>query len=131
MIAIHDDRAKRTVRITMNGFIKLDEMQAAAVRMKSLCDGYQGSPHVCLADMRGLKPSTPEVAGVMGQAIGYTRQHGVVHCAHLTDSSTVMLQAARLVREVVPGDPAITNVLSLEEAELVLDEVRRKLPPPR
>ena len=131
MIAIQDDRAKRTVRITMTGFIKLEEMQAAAVQMKGLTDAYEGSPHLCLADMRGLKPSSPDVAGAMGEAIAYARQHGVVHCAHLSDSSTVMLQAARLVREVVPGDPGITNVVSLEEAELVLDEVRRKLPPPR
>jgi hypothetical protein len=129
MITIKNDRAKRTVRVTMTGFIKLDEMQEAAAKLKRVTDEYREAPHLVLADMRGLKAVQPEVADAMGAAIGYTRAHGVVHCAHISDSSTVRLQTARLVREVVEGDPGTTNVVSLDEAERVLDEVRAKLPP--
>jgi hypothetical protein len=129
MITVKNNRAKRTIHITMSGFIKLDEMEQAAGAVRRATDEYGGAPHLVLADMRGLKAVLPEVADAMGTAIGYTRAHGVVHCAHLSDSSTVRLQASRLVREAVEGDPATTNVVSLEEAERVLDEVRAKLPP--
>jgi len=127
MITIRDDRTKRTIHVTMTGFLTLDEVREAVIRVKSATDGYKDGPHLFLADMRGLKPAAPEVAEVLGKAIAYTRQHGVVFCAHLSDSSTVQLQAARLAREAVEGDPAIINVISLEEAERVLEEQRRKL----
>lgn len=131
MISIKDDRAGRTIRITMTGFIKLDEMQTSSMTLRKLTDAYRGTEHLVLADMRGLKPAAPEAAEVLGATIAYVRQRGVVHCAHISDSSTVALQAARLVREAVAGDPGMTNAVSLEEAELVLDEARRKLAPPK
>ena len=129
MIDIKNDRAKRTIRVTMVGAIKLDEVKAKVAIMKKVTDGYEGAPHLVLADMRGMKATAPDVADVMGEAIAYQRRHGVVHCAHLSDSSTTRLQMARLARQAVEGDPGMTEVVSLEEAERVLDEIRAKLPP--
>jgi hypothetical protein len=113
----------------MVGAIKLDELKAAVVTMKKVTDTYEGVPHLVLADMRGMKATAPEVADVMGEAIAYQRRGGVVHCAHLSDSSTTRLQMARLARQAVEGDPGMTEVVSLEEGERVLDEIRAKLPP--
>jgi hypothetical protein len=129
MITVKNDRRARTITITMTGFVKLDEFEAAAPLMKKATDEYQDAPHLVLADMRGFKAATPEVAAALGAAIAYERQHGVVHCVHVSESATVRLQAARVVREVVEGDPAITEVVSVAEAERVLEEIRRKLPP--
>jgi|HubBroStandDraft_4_1064222.scaffolds.fasta_scaffold547386_1 hypothetical protein len=131
MIEMKNDRASRTVRVRMSGAVSLEEMVAADKTLRAMSDEYRGALHVVLADMRGFRPLAPEVAEVMGAGIAYTRRRGVVHCAHLSDSSIVRLQAARLVREAVVGDPAITEVVSLEEAERVLEEVLSKLPPPR
>lgn len=131
MISIENDPAARTIRVTMVGFIRMDEVETAAEKMKRMTDTYGGAPHLVLADMRGLKAVPPDVADAITAAIAYTRARGVVHCAHLSESSTVRLQAARMVREVVEGDPGMTTVVSLEEAEKVLAEQRAKLPPRR
>jgi hypothetical protein len=131
MVEVRNDRARRTVYIRMTGAISLAEVTAAVKDVRRATDGYGGAPHVVLADMRGFVPAAPEVADVIGAGIAYTRRRGVVHCAHLSDSSVVRLQAARLVREAVLGDPGLTEVISLEEAERVLDEVRSKLAPRR
>jgi hypothetical protein len=131
MVEVRNDRARRTVYIRMTGAISLAEVTAAAKDVRRATDDYGGAPHLVLADMRGFVPAAPEVADVIGAGIAYTRRRGVVHCAHLSDSSIVRLQAARLVREAVLGDPGLTEVISLEEAERVLDEVRSKLAPRR
>jgi hypothetical protein len=131
MIDINNDPAARTVRVTMTGVIKLDEIQTAVAALKKATETYGGAPHLVLADMRGMKPVAPDAADAMGAGIAHVRRRGVVLCAHLTDSSTVRLQAARLARQAVEGDPGITEVVSLDEAERVLDEARARLPPLR
>ena len=89
-------------------------------------DLYAGKKHLVLADMRGLRSSVPEAAAVFGEAIGYARKRGVVCCAHLSDSTIARLQAARLAREFSPGDDVTIDAVSLEEAEKVLAEERKK-----
>lgn len=87
---------------------------------------YGGGNHLVLADMRGLKPADPAAAEVMGSAIGYARAHGVACCAHISDSTVARLQARRLAREASPEDDVTIDVVSLEEAEQVLEEARAR-----
>ncbi len=102
-------------------------MKEWAEAYKAATDSYGGGKHLVLADMRGLKPATPEVAEIMGEAIGYARSRGVACCAHLSDSSIQRLQTARLAREASPHDDVTTDVVSPEEAERVLEEARARL----
>ncbi len=90
-------------------------------------DSYGGGRHVVLADMRGLKPAGAEAADIMGNAIGYARARGVACCAHISDSTIARLQAARLAREASADDDVTTDVVSLEEAERVLEEARARI----
>jgi hypothetical protein len=80
-----------------------------------------------IADMRGLAPLSQESAKLMGEAIAFQRAHGIVLCAHLSDSSITRLQAKRLAREATPNDKVTIEVVSPEEAERVLDERRPTL----
>ena len=85
---------------------------------------YGGQPHLVLADMQGLQISRLDVAKLLGDAIGKARQQGVACCAHLTSSTVVKMQMARLAREHSQGDDVTVNVGSLEEANKVLAEAR-------
>jgi hypothetical protein len=46
---------------------------------------------------------------------------------HLSDDSVARLQAARLARQASPYDDSTFDVVSLDEAEKVLTELRLKL----
>lgn len=127
MWEVKNDPEKRTIYVRMSGFMREDEMKEWAEAYKAATDSYGGGKHLVLADMRGLKPATPEVAEIMGEAIGYARSRGVACCAHLSDSSIQRLQTARLAREASPHDDVTTDVVSPEEAERVLEEARARL----
>lgn len=127
MLEINNDRAARTIYLRMSGTVTLDETRAGAEAARRATDDYRGEPHMVLADMRGVRPLAPEAAQVMGDAIAYQRARGVVCCVHLSDSSIVRLQAARLAREAVSGTTDTFEVVSLEEAEHVLSETRAKM----
>ena len=88
---------------------------------------YAGTPHMVLADMRGSQPASPEVAAVLGETIEFSRQNGVVCCAHLSDDTVQRLQAARLARQIALASDITLDVVSLEEAERVLAEKRQQL----
>ncbi len=122
-----NDPEERTIYVRMSGFMREDEMKEWAEAYIAATDTYQGGKHLVLADMRGLKPAGPEAAEIMGRAIGYARARGVACCAHISDSTIARLQAARLAREAAAGDDVTTDVVSLEEAERVLEEARARL----
>lgn len=117
----------RTIRFTANGTLTDDEIDVAGRECKVATDSYKGKKHLVLADMRGLKTSSPSVAKKMGELIAYQRTHGVSLCVHLSDESVTRLQMERLSRKASPHDGAMIDVVSLEEAERVLSETRLKL----
>lgn len=118
----------RTVTCRISGYLSEEEMAAACEEYKRVTDTYRGRPHLVLADLRGLKPSSPEAAAQMQEMIAYGRAHGVVCCVHVSDSAIARLQAARLAREVSGGPDDVTiDVDSIEEAERVLVEQRQQL----
>lgn len=127
MYEVDNDVEKRTIRLRMSGFMREDEMREWAEAYIAATDSYGGGKHLVLADMRGLKPADPKAAEIMGKAIGEARAKGVARCAHISDSTIARLQAARLAREASPGDDVTIDVVSLDEAEQVLDEARAKL----
>jgi hypothetical protein len=127
MFDVKNHPEKLTIYVRASGLVRLDEMQVASGVLKAAVDSYGGRSHLVLADMRGMLPAPPEVAVIMGEAIGYSRHHGTVLCVHLSDSAIVRLQAARLVRECNPLDTATVDVVSLEEAEIALEEERRHI----
>ena len=126
-VELRVDRAKRTVYCKMSGIFDEAAMRAWAADYRKVTDAFAGRPHLVLADMRGMKPTHPQVAAILGDEIGYARRHGCVRCAHLSDDSVQRIQAARVARMASPGDDVTVTVGSVAEAERVLDEARREL----
>lgn len=116
----------RTVYVTMSGLFDEDSIRKACKEIVEATDTYRNQPHLCLADMRGLKAMKPTVAEMMGKAIGTSRERGVVMCAHMNDDIVARLQAARVVRAHAL-DGVTIEVASTEEAERVLDEKRASM----
>jgi hypothetical protein len=111
----------------MIGQFDLRTMNEFALEYRRVARVYAGTPHMVLADMRGSQPTSPEVAAVLGETIEFSRQNGVVCCAHLSDDTVHRLQAARLARQIALSSDITFDVVSLEEAERVLAEKRQQL----
>lgn len=124
---ISDAGEERTIRVRMIGQFDLRTMQEFALEYRRVSRVYAGTPHMVLADMRGSQPSSPEVAKLLGETIEFSRQNGVVCCAHLSDDTVQRLQAARLARQITISSDITFDVVSLEEAERVLAEKRQQL----
>lgn len=127
MFEVTINRTRRTITFRASGKMTLDEVTKAYEEAVWATDSFKKLPHVVLADMRGLAPLAPDATMVFGEIIKYGRAHGTVACVHLSDSSIARLQASRLAREASPYDDVTVNVVSLEEAEKVLDEKQREL----
>src|SRR5262245_3700934 len=104
MFQIEHDAIARTILFRINGTFSAEEVRAVGREYQRLTDKFRGERHMVLADLRGLRPLSPEAAEVFKGIIAYGRAHGTVCCAHLSDSSIVRLQGSRLAREVTPGD---------------------------
>jgi hypothetical protein len=122
--SVKNETAQRTLYLRMEGFFEEDEMKEFVRLVLEASSTYRGQPHLVLADMQGLQISSLDVAKLLGDAIGKARQQGVACCAHLTSSTVVKMQMARLAREHSQGDDVTVNVGSLEEANKVLAEAR-------
>lgn len=120
---------ERTVRIRMSGELTVACMREMADRYRAIADYYHGRAHLILADLRGSEPLGAEAATVLGEAIEHSRRSGVVCCAHISDETVQRLQAARLARQSSPTGDVTVDVVSLEEAERVLEEAREPLGP--
>jgi hypothetical protein len=124
---IQVDKRNWTIYCRLSGIFEEPEMRAWAAEYRAATDSFRGRPHLVLADMRGMKPTHPDVAAIMGKEIAYARLHGAVRCAHLSDDVVQRMQAARVARQASPEDDVTVCASTLEEAERVLNEARRDL----
>ena len=121
------DMANRTVFTRMTGLFTEGEMNTWARQYHEATDRFQDRKHMVIADMRGMKTVHPSIAGIMGHAIGYAREHGVVLCAHLSDDTVQRLQARRLARQNSPDDNITVDENSIQEARKVIEEARSRI----
>jgi hypothetical protein len=122
--SVKNEPSERTIYVRMGGFFEESEMKQFIQLYLEATATYEGKHHVVLADMRELQISSLDVSKLLGDAIGKARQQGVTCCAHLTSSTVVKMQMARLAREHSQGDDVTVIVGSLEEANKVLAEAR-------
>ncbi len=123
-VTLRNAPTERTIYVRMEGKLDAASMREFADEYRKITDSYAGGPHYVLADMRGMVPAQPEVAQMLGSAIGYARSRGVKLCAHVSDDTVQRLQAARLARQNAVGDGVTVECVSPEEAERVLRERR-------
>jgi hypothetical protein len=122
MFKVEIDRGLRLLTFRASGTITVEEMKQVTQDARYVTDAFKNGPHIVLADLRGMAVVSDEVARMMGEVMRYGREHGTVCCVHLSDSSIARLQTARLAREVTPDDKITINVVSLEEADRVVQE---------
>jgi hypothetical protein len=127
MVKVSLDRIRRTVAYRATGTLKNDELKVVLQEAKWVTDQLVGGEHIVLADLRGMAPLGQEAQALFGEVIRYGRERGTALCIHLSDSSIAKLQANRLAREVSPQDTITTNVVSLDEAERMIEERYPKL----
>jgi hypothetical protein len=127
MYEVTINRGRRLITFRASGTLSLPEMKTIYDESKWSTDVFKGEPHIVLADMRGLPPLTEDKSKVFADIIRYGREHGVICCVHLSDSSIARLQHARLAREASPYDDITVNVVSIEEADRVIQEKQSKL----
>jgi hypothetical protein len=127
MIKVNVDRHRRTITFRASGTLTLDDVKRTLDEARWATDLFKGGEHIVLADLRGMAVLSPEVATVFGEVIQYGRMNGTAWCVHLSDSSVGRLQAARLARDVSPQDKTTINVVSLDEAEKVIEEKYPKI----
>lgn len=122
--SVKNEPSERTIYLRMEGFFEEGEMREFTRLFLEATASYGGQAHLVLADMREMQISSLDVSKILGDAIGLARQQGVTCCAHLTSSTVLKMQMARLAREHSHGDDVTVNVGSLEEAQKVLAEAR-------
>jgi hypothetical protein len=127
MLGISNKKSVKTVYFRAEGRVDEAALREILTKAVEVIDSYHDEKHLILADLRGLKPLAPKAAAVLGELIGYGRQHGSAYCVHLSDDTVARLQARRVAREVSAQDDGTIDVASLEEAEKVLAELRLKL----
>ena len=123
------NRSRRLITFRASGTLSLDDMKQIYDEAKWATDAFRGEPHMVLADMRGLGTLGADKQKIFGDIIRYGRERGCVCCVHLSDSSIARLQQARIAREASPYDDITVNVVSIEEAERMINEKQDKLKP--
>ncbi len=127
MVNVTIDRVRRTITFRAVGNLTLEEVKRTLEEAKRATDLFRGGEHIVLADLRGMGVMSPDVAAVFGEVIQYGRRNGTAWCVHLSDSSVARLQASRLARDASPQDKTTINVVSLDEADKVIEEKYRQL----
>ena len=126
MYEVRNDVPGRTLHVTLRGSIGSEEMARFAAELRAASDSYADRPHLCLAVMKGLTVMEPAAAQLLRERIAYTRQHGVVLCAHVVDTTLARLQTLRIGIQA-SGPDATLDCTSVEEAERVLAYHRKQL----
>jgi hypothetical protein len=130
MYKITNNTAQRTITIRLSGHVSDEEIIACGKEGRRATDTYAGRPHLVLADMRGMTAASAQGTTIMYEVIAYMRRRGVACCVHLADSAIARMQALRIAREASPPGADVTiEAVSIEEAEIVLEEQRLKLSP--
>ena len=122
MFEVTINRTRRVITFRASGTLSMDELRNILKEAKWTTDLFRGEPHLVLADMRGMTPLSQEGTAILGEMIKYGREHGTICCVHLSDSSIARLQTNRLAREASPYDDITVNVVSMEEADRVIQE---------
>jgi hypothetical protein len=127
MFEVTINRTKRVITFRASGNLTHEDMKKVYDDAVWATDGFKGTPHMVLADIRGMGAMSQESGKIFSDIIRYGREHGTICCVHLSDTSISKLQASRLAREVNPSDDCTVNVVSIDEAEKVIQEKQSEM----
>ena len=115
MHKIKVDEATALVEVTLHGLITGDESKILCAELKRLLGALRGRPIRILVDAQFLQPVPPEVADDFRGVQQYGRTLGLDRVAQVVESSVVLLQRTRVMRES-GTDPMTRTFRDLAEA---------------
>ncbi|MCC6558650.1 MAG: glycosyltransferase [Polyangiaceae bacterium] len=99
MIEIKVDRIQAMLVIVAAGRVDADELERSRDELAALLASLQGRAIVIKADVRGIKPLSPQAAELIRRGHDRAFELGVRRVAHVVGSEVIALQMARIARE--------------------------------
>jgi hypothetical protein len=99
MYAIKIDQAHAIVEFVLEGIVRMDEMQQFVRSLQQATLGLRGKEIKIKADLRALRPASPEVAEMIRNVQEFGIKSGVKRVAEIVESDVIALQLNRVARE--------------------------------
>lgn len=114
MHKIKVDEATALVDITLYGLINAEESKLLCAELRRILSSLRGRPIRILVDAQFLQPVAPEVADEFRGVQQFGRTLGIARVAQVVESSVVLLQRTRIMRE--SGTDPVTRTFRDREA---------------
>lgn len=114
MHKIKVDEVAALVEVTLDGLISTDESRLLCAELRRTLASLRGRPIKILVDAQFLQPVSPEVADEFRSVQQYGRTLGLARVAQVVESSVVLLQRTRIMRE--SGTDPVTRTFKDREA---------------
>jgi len=99
MFEIKVDRTNSIVEFVLEGFVRMDEMQYFVRKLQDATIDLRGREIKIKADLRALRPASPEVADMIRAVQEFGIRSGVKRVAEIVESDVIALQLNRVARE--------------------------------
>lgn len=99
MHTIKIDQAHAIVEFVLEGIVRMDEMKEFVGSLRQATLGLQGREIKIKADLRALRPASPEVAEMIRNVQEFGIRSGVKRVAEIVESDVVALQLNRVAHE--------------------------------
>ncbi|MCE9671657.1 STAS/SEC14 domain-containing protein [Myxococcus stipitatus] len=96
MFRIEVDRDHAVLEFVLEGYIRVQEMEAFVAELERATDTLSGRDIKILADLRTFRPASPEAADMIRRVQEYGLRSGVVKVAELVESQVVAHQLNRV-----------------------------------
>ena len=98
MYRIETDKENAILSLSMEGFIRMDEMKQFVEELQAATTSLAGHDIKILADMRSFRASGPEVADSLRQVQEFGLRNGVKRVAEMVQTPLAALQLNRVAR---------------------------------
>ena len=99
MFEIKVDSTHAIVEFTLEGLVRMEEMQQFVRELQAATLSVVGREIKIKADLRAMKPAAPEVAEMIRGVQEFGIKSGVKRVAEIVESDTVALQLNRVAHE--------------------------------
>ena len=99
MFEVKVDQAHAIVEFTLEGLVRMEEMQLFVRDLQAATLSLVGREIKIKADLRAMKPAAPEVAEMIRGVQEFGIKSGVKRVAEIVESDTVALQLNRVAHE--------------------------------
>jgi hypothetical protein len=99
MHKIKVDDSAAFIEVTLDGLIGSDESRTLCAELRRVLTTLAGRPIKILVDAQFLQPLSPEVADEFRSVQRYGKALGLDRVAQVVESSVVLLQRTRIMRE--------------------------------